>query len=52
MLSGLEPGQSYEIRVIAMSSKQADEQLAVGPGRIVNTVGGKLKCNIMPCFLV
>ena len=41
MISGLEPGQSYEVRVIAMSKEQPDVPLAVGPESVVNTLGGE-----------
>ena len=42
VLPGLEPGQSYEIRVIAISREQPDVPVAVSPERTVNTISGEL----------
>ena len=37
VLSGLEPGEDYEIRVVAISDDQPDRPVAVSPERIVTT---------------
>ena len=41
MITGLEPGQDYETRVIAVSKEDPNVPLAVGPESVVNTIGGE-----------
>ena len=42
VIEGLESGESYEVRILALSQSQPDMPLALSPQRVIMTLGGKI----------
>ena len=42
VIEGLESGESYEVRILALSQSQPDMPLALSPQRVITTLGGKI----------
>ena len=42
IIEGLESGESYEVRILALSQSQPDMPLALSSDRVIMTLGGKI----------